>query len=205
MLHRRMTIRGLILLLLLGPLSMRATTVVAPKFDDLVSQADYVVHAVVKSVSSEWQTDGTNKHIKTKVELDVSEVLKGTPPDPLVLEMLGGRVGDVEMTVQGAPKFVTGDEGIFFIHGNGQQFSPLVGIMHGLYPVYKDAKSGAEYVVRSNGMPLYSEQDVSLPMTTLSPAKVQNPNLSPMTVAAFTQKVRAAGTATQAGKPSLAR
>jgi hypothetical protein len=179
-------------ILALQPLVAPATTVRAPSFDSLVNQADYVVRAVVKSVSSEFQTSGTNRHIITKVALSVSEVVKGTPPQPLVLEMLGGKVGDVVMTVDGAPQFLVGDEDILFIHGNGEQISPLVAIMYGRYPIYRDATSGEDYVVRSNGMPLYSEQDVSLPLTKLSTAKEANSGARPMTAAAFIGKIRAA-------------
>jgi len=124
---------GLALCLL--PLRSLATSVVAPEFDSLVSQSDYVVRAVVKSVNSEWRIDGSNRSIITKVELTVREMIKGTPPTPLVLEMLGGTIGETTMRVDGAPKFRVGDEDILFIHGNGRQFSPLVGIMYGRYAV----------------------------------------------------------------------
>ena len=83
-----------------------------------------------------------------------------------------------------------GEEDIFFVHGNGRMLSPFVGIMHGVYPVFHDFKSGQDLVLRSNGMPLYSEQDVSLPMTRLSAVKVQNPAAPPLTAAAFIRLVR---------------
>jgi hypothetical protein len=187
MIARLSLLLGLSLLL---SLRLPATIVEPPGFDSLVSQADYVVHAVVKSVTSEWQNDGPHKHIITKIELDVREVIKGTPPQPLVLEMLGGKVGNIEMAVEGAPKFYAGDEDILFIHGNGQQVSPLVGIMHGRYPIYRDAKSGQNYVVRSNGMPLYSAQDVSLPIAQASVFKQMNPAARPLTAAAFIGQIR---------------
>ncbi len=151
---------------LLGTLAVvaRATTVIAPDFQQLVDQSDYIVRAVVKSVTSEMKTDGQGRHIFTKVELDVREVIAGSPPQPLVLQMLGGTVGDEEMVVQGAPRFKVGDEDILFVHGNGQQFNPLVALMYGRYPIKRDAATGREYVARSNGEALYNENDVSQPM-----------------------------------------
>jgi len=142
----------------------RATTVIPPNFNKLVSQADYIVRAVVKSVNSELSTDGGKRHIVTKVELDVQEVISGTPPQPLVLEMLGGKVGVDEMVVDGAPKFVVGDEDILFVHGNGRQFNPLVALMYGRYPILEEAGTGRRYVARANGLPLRSEQEVDKPM-----------------------------------------
>lgn len=181
---------GLVLTLLLLPLSLRATVVSPPQFDDLVGQADYVVRAKVTAVTSEWQTDGDNTHIITKVTLAVSDVIKGTPPQPLVLQMLGGTVDGVTMRVEGAPRFNVGEENIFFIHGNGTQFTPLVALMYGSYPVFADSKTGNTYMLRSNGMPLYSEQDVSLPMNKLNYSKAQPAGAKPMSPEAFSSKIR---------------
>ena len=188
---RRTALFGLVVSLLVLPLRTLATTVVAPDFNTLVDQADYVVRAVVKSVTSEWRENDGQRFIATLVELDVREVIKGTPPSPLVLDLVGGRVGTDELVVEGVPKFLVGDEDILFVQGNGRQIYPLVGMMHGRYPIFRDAKTGEKYVLRSNGMPLYSEQDVSLPMTRLSPVKMQNAQAKPMTADSFIKLIRA--------------
>jgi hypothetical protein len=182
---------------LLLPLRTFATMVVAPEFNSLVDQADYVVRAVVVSVNSEWRDSGQHRHIITKVELDVRAVIKGTPPQPLVLEMLGGTVDGVTLRVEGAPVFNVGDENILFVHGNGHQIIPLVALSHGQFPVQHDAKSGKDYVLRSNGMPLYSEADVSLPLTQLSAYKAKNPSAQPLTAEGFIGKIHSAGPATR--------
>ena len=190
---RRFALLGLAVALLALPLRTLATSVVAPDFNTLVDQADYVVRAVVKSVNSEWREHDGQKFIASKIELEVKEVIKGTPPAPLVLDVVGGKIGDEELVIEGAPKFLVGDEDILFVQGNGRQVYPLVAMMHGRYPIFRDAKTGEKFVLRSNGMPLYSEQDVSLPMTRLSAAKIQNSGAKPMTADSFIQKIRAAG------------
>jgi len=144
--------------------SVSATTVSPPEFDSLVQQADYVVRGTVKSVASQWRTGGGHRQIISLVEIDVAEVIAGTPPSPLVLQMLGGRIGKDEMTVQGSPKFTVGDEHILFIRGNGVQFNPLVALMHGQYPVKKDDTSGRREMTRSDGIPLRDEKEVALPI-----------------------------------------
>jgi hypothetical protein len=170
-----------------------ATTVIPPDFQQLVNQSDYIVRAVVKSVSSEMQSDGQNRHIITKVELDVRQVISGTPPQPLVLEMLGGKVGNEQMMVEGAPQFKVGDEDILFVHGNGQLFNPLVALMHGRYPVKRDAATGREYMVRSNGAALYSEMDVALPMSSPVPGqKTPRADAPPLSAADFVNRIQAA-------------
>lgn len=182
------------------PLCSRATTVIAPDFDSLVSQADYVVRATVKSVNAEWRTDGANRHIITKVELTVSEVIKGAPPTPLVLEILGGRIGQTTMVVDGAPKFNVGDENILFVHGNGHQFVPLVALTYGKYAVSRDSASGADIVLRSNGSPLYDVKDVAQPLTAASAQSATRP----LTAAEFAGKIRASVSTHQPPPPANA-
>ncbi|NBX60547.1 MAG: hypothetical protein EBT62_08805, partial [Opitutaceae bacterium] len=158
-----------------------ATSVEAPNFEQLVSQADYVVRGVITSITPEWRDNQGRPYILSKVTLELREIIKGTPPQPLVLEFVGGRIGAEELVIEGAPKFHLGEENILFVQGNGQQIYPLVGIMHGLYVVYKEAPSGQELILRSNGLPLYSEQDVALPLMSWDAVKRLNPQARPMT------------------------
>lgn len=181
---------GLALALLL-PLRSLATTVEAPEFNELVDLSDYVVRGVVTAFAPEWrETSDGRRYIATRVEVNVLDVIRGTPPAKLVLEVLGGRVGEDELVVEGAPRFLVGDEGVFFVRGNGRIFFPLVGLMHGLYPILHDFKDGQDYVLKSNGMPLYSAEDVSLPMDRLSAAKASDPAARPLTAEAFIRQVR---------------
>jgi hypothetical protein len=129
----------------------------------LVNESDYIVHTVVKSVSSEWKDKQGHRAIFTLVELEVVEVISGQPPQPLVLEMLGGRVGDEEMVVQGMPKFKVGQEDILFVRGNGRQFYPLTAAMHGRYPIVRES-GGRVHMARSNQVPLHDTAEVALPI-----------------------------------------
>lgn len=169
-----------------------ATTVIAPDFEKLVNTADYVVRATVKSVASEWRENpdkpGT-RYIGTRVELDVKEVISGNPPSPLVLDLVGGRIGDKELTVDGAPKFAVGDESVLFVRGNGRQIVPLVGMKHGHYPVRRDKKTGETQVMRSSGKPLYHEQEVALPEAAASTAAV-DPKAKPLSSDEFAARIR---------------
>src|SRR5262245_21809652 len=97
----------------------RATTVIAPDFDSLVGSSDYIVRAVVKSVRLEWRPDPTRpgqRYIGTLVALEVKEVIKGEPPSPLVLDLVGGSLEGKEMVVVDAPRFTVGQESILFVH-----------------------------------------------------------------------------------------
>jgi hypothetical protein len=185
---RQLLFAGLIVVLLFLPLS--ATTVDAPEIDSLITQADYVVRAVVISAKAEWREIDGRRYIGTRVELEIREAIKGSPPSPLVLELIGGRVGEDELVIEGLPRFYVGDENVLFVHGEQRKMFPLVALMHGVYPVIREARTGQEYMLRSNGLPLYSATDVSLPMNQVSPARLQNPQARPLTATAFIRQIR---------------
>ena len=100
----------------------------------------------------------------SRVELEVKQVIAGQPPAPLVLEVMGGRTGARELAISGAPKFAVGEESVLFVQGNGTQIYPLVRMAHGLYPIVREAATGREYMVRSDGAPLRSVSEVSRPI-----------------------------------------
>ncbi len=170
-----------LLFLLAFPLlpAARATSVVPPEFERLVTGSDYVVRAVVEDVRSVYRDGPQGRVIVSFVKLRVTENVVGEPPAVFELEMLGGRIGDDEMHIVGAPRFRVGDEDILFISGNGRTFYPLYALMHGRYPVRRDAKSGREYVARSNAVPLQSVREVSLPMSTGPVAALQQRAVDP--------------------------
>lgn len=188
MVTRSLLCLGWLLALLPRPVS--ATTVDAPDIGSLIIQSDYVVRAVVRSATPAWREHAGRRYIGTRVELEIREVIKGAPPSPLVLDLIGGRVGQDELIVEGLPQFQAGDENVLFVHGAGRKMFPLVALMHGVYPVFHDARSGQNYVMRSDGRLLYSAQDVSRPPVGPGPVRKQHPAARPLTAAGFIRQIR---------------
>lgn len=175
-------------LLSLAPV-LHATSVIQPTFNELVGTADYVVRAVVTSSQASWRENSQKpgeRYIGTSIALDVREVIQGTPPSPLVLEVVGGRVGDEELAIAGTPKLVPGREYVLFIRGNGRVFFPVVGLAYGTFPIRRDAKTGRAEVLRANGQPLYSTQDLA-PGTT---SAASGASARPMTPDSFRNRIR---------------
>jgi hypothetical protein len=181
-----------------APLLMsQATTVTPPAFPELVNESDYIVRAVVKSITPELRVMPTGKKLPfTRVELEVREVIAGKPPAPLILQVLGGDSGGRELSISGAPKFVVGEEAILFVQGNGRQIYPLVRMAHGLYPIVKEAASGREYVVRSDGDPLQAVEEVAQPIHVHGGKIAQSAPPAPeaLTPEEFILKIRASAT-----------
>jgi hypothetical protein len=156
----------LLLVVVLGLLPFaRATSVIPPTFPELVAEADSIYRARVDAIEARRVAapDG-DQVIKTFVTFAVERVLKGAEKTEVVLEFLGGTVGDETLTVTGMPKFNLGDREIVFVQKNGLQFCPLVGVMHGRYRVLRDEQTKRDFVARDNRAPLADVADVELPM-----------------------------------------
>jgi hypothetical protein len=142
------------LLLLLGAglalASVRATTVIPPTFDQLVTDAELIFEGTVTDARSQWTGAGAERHIMTNVTFQIEDAIKGAPGKSYTIQMLGGTVDDETMEVSDAPRFKIGDRDILFVEHNGTQFVPLVGIMHGRFHVQTDA-AGHDVVAKDNG------------------------------------------------------
>ncbi len=177
-----------------------ASSVVPPDFPQLVNESDYIVRAVVKSVTAEKRLAPSGATLVfSRVELDVKQVVAGKPPSPLVLDVMGGKIDDLEVAIAGAPKFTEGEESIFFVQGNGRQVYPLVRMMHGFYRIQKETARSREYMARSDGAPLRNVSEVSRPIhdeqATAAPSSEEMAQaLSPDD---FIMKIRAAATKTE--------
>lgn len=193
-LRRALCLRALALLVSLAIAAPHhATTVAPPDFDQLVNESDYVVRAIVESVRAEYRDGAQGRLIVTKVRLRLRETVTGQPPATVELEMLGGQIGDDRLIVNGAPIFRVGDEDFLFVRDNGRSITPLVALMHGRYPVHRDATTGREFIARSNDVPLQDVAEVALPMTTGSVAERQRRIVKPadaLTPADFSAKIR---------------
>ena len=130
--------------------SVRATTVIAPSFDQLVSDAEFIFEGTVVDVRSQWAGVGAERHIMTHVTFKIEDAIKGAPGKNYTVQMLGGTVDGETMEVAEAPRFKVGDRDILFVEHNGTQFVPFVGIMHGRFHVQTTAE-GRDVVAKDNG------------------------------------------------------
>lgn len=160
----RMRFRTLLFLLLAAAVA-RATTVQPPTFSELVDEADGIYRGRVTTVlARRVATPEGASIIKTFVTFAVERTIKGSARPDIVLEFLGGTIGDESLEVGGTPHFDVGDREILFVQQNGVQFCPLVRLGHGRYRVERDATTRADYVARDDGAPLTATDEVALPL-----------------------------------------
>jgi hypothetical protein len=125
---------------------VRATTVVAPTFETLVAQADAIVQSEVVDTKARIVPQRDGAPIVTDVYFRIEKVLKGTPASTLILQFLGGQVGDLGFRVDGVPSFARGDRDVLFAITAAPLVSPIVGMMHGRVRITADAATRQDIV-----------------------------------------------------------
>ena len=78
--------------------------------------AEKVVVATVMSVTPTWETNKYgDRLIISHAELHVEESLKGNAPQVLSLDVEGGTIGDLTLTVSDMEALAPGQRGVFFV------------------------------------------------------------------------------------------
>lgn len=122
-----------------------ATSVLQMSDEELVQQSALIVEARVIGLASGWNARHTQ--ILTRVNLAVTDVLKGTPPEAVMqLVVLGGVVGDTAMAIVEAPGFEVGEDTLLMLNGNPRSLFPVVGFNQGKFTFDSDAATGVARV-----------------------------------------------------------
>jgi hypothetical protein len=129
-------------LLLAVPAPGSASLILALDLPTLVSRADQISVVDVVSVTSAWNE--THDRITTTIDVKVVDSWKGAaaPATHVQVVQPGGTVGEIEMRVDGMPRFQVGERTLLFLrlHGGGARAS-VVGMAQGKRPVTREANS----------------------------------------------------------------
>jgi hypothetical protein len=111
--------------------------------EQLVQRAGLIVHGSVVSKEPRW----IGRVIYTHYELSVQQTLKGPVHASVLAAMVGGALGNVQLTVPGAPELSIGDQLVFFgvPLGAGGVFTP-VGTFDGVVPIRRLGANSAPTV-----------------------------------------------------------
>lgn len=144
---------------LLAVTPARATTVIPPTFESLVSSANTIFVGEVMDVRSEWIATPQGRGIMTHVIFKVEDVWKGAAGATTQLDFLGGTIGAMTMEVVGMPIFREGQRSVLFVSGEVAAVSPLVGFYHGRLRIERDV-NGVDRVRTYDGRSLGSPDQV---------------------------------------------
>jgi hypothetical protein len=101
--------------LLVGSVAGAATFARVPDWSELAGRSHTVVAGVVTSADAAPAPIG----VVTRYEIEVTDVLAGAPEALVVLELPGGRVGDLVQRFGGVPLWEVGDEVVVFLPARG--------------------------------------------------------------------------------------
>lgn len=128
-----------------------ASSVVPMSVATMADHAGQVITGDVVALRSYWIDEP--RRIETEVTFAGVTYLKGAPADAdgtFTLRVPGGTIGDLQMRIEGAPRFAAGETWLLFLLPTYKTF-PVVGIDQGAYRVVHDA-DGVDRVHRG-GLP----------------------------------------------------
>lgn len=178
--RRLMALALVLVILLAGAPSLRATVLLPAEFREIVAGSQVIVYGRVADVQAEW-FDG-RRSIDTVVTLDVASYLKGGPGDVVTFRVPGGQIGRYKNFVVGAPEFAQGDEVVLFLRADGPSIARVFGLSQGVFRVRVDAQTGQRTVVA----PLMAQGDAPERVTRGAVGR------RPLRLEAFAETVRAA-------------
>lgn len=100
--------------------------------DELTAQADRIVLGRV--VWAEPVRHG-NGHIHTRFRVQVERDLRGSGDEEIIVETLGGQIGDLAMRVEGSPSLQIGDRAVVFVESEGGAVFRPIGMAQGVMRV----------------------------------------------------------------------
>jgi hypothetical protein len=107
--------------------------------EQMVQRSTLIVHGVVAKKAPKW----IGRVLYTQYELAVQETLKGAERKSVLVSVVGGRSGNVELKIPGAPDLSTGEQLVFFgapVAGDAS-FAP-VGTFAGVVPFRQGRGNG---------------------------------------------------------------
>jgi len=130
-------------LVLAAPLALGAA-LVRKDIPTMVEEADVICLGTVVALESRW--DEAHGLIYSLATVEVGQILKGDEvSNKLVVRYLGGTVGDVGMSVPGAPTFQAGEDVLLFLAPEEDGSYSVAGMSQGKYTIERDEPSGITY------------------------------------------------------------
>jgi hypothetical protein len=112
--------------------------------EELTSRAEIVAVGTVASRNAEWSAD--QKRIWTHVLVSVTEQLKGSPADELLIRTPGGEVGEVGEIYSHAARFTDNEEVVVFLNRDARGVLRVTGGEQGKLTVGRSAATGVKLV-----------------------------------------------------------
>jgi hypothetical protein len=123
------------MLVLLVPLYLAATTLQRLSLDDMIQKSTGIVRARVAGS----YTGAIGPDVYTYYRLQVSETWKGTSTAQMDVAVPGGTLRGYRQIIAGAPSLNSGEEYVLFLWAGRNGITQVIGLSQGLFTVRPDA------------------------------------------------------------------
>jgi hypothetical protein len=120
------------------------TQIISLNPKEMGAKSDLVVLGRVQSVGSYWNPDKTR--IYTEVVVSVEETYKGQPVGSIRIVQIGGQVGNVRVSVAGAPLWIPDREVLLFLGRVDTGLYAITGFSQGKLDVTRENATGKVFV-----------------------------------------------------------
>ena len=135
--------------MMVGAVPVFATTVQKMELPALVAGSDSIVQGRVESVEVRWE----NNLAYTYTSVTVDDPMKGFRRRAVLIKQLGGKVGNLNVSVSGMPQFKRGDQVIVFLKARKDGTFDVVGLNQGKYEIVNDTA-----IANVSGLTLINEK-----------------------------------------------
>lgn len=127
----------------------RGTTMVRMSLEQLSQASSVIVRGHVVSAESHWNAAHTR--IMTYTMVAVDQAMKGSPGATVVVQQLGGTVGNRHVYVPGSARLEPQASYLLFLEPAESSRYVVVGMEQGAYRITRDTKTGREIVIQPTG------------------------------------------------------
>jgi hypothetical protein len=143
----RRNLQALVIVMVFSILpAIRATTLARLNLDQLAAASDGVARVRCAGAESRWE----NGAIWTVTTFDLIEPMKGNLPSQVVVRLPGGKIGHLTATVDGTPKFSSGEEAVVFLERTRTGGYSVAGWVEGTFRIALDPVSHDEIVTQDS-------------------------------------------------------
>jgi hypothetical protein len=174
-----------------------ATSLVPLSFDKICASAQSVFRGTVRSIES--RRDGDSGLIHTFTTFTVNEwIVGGDGRTETTLRMLGGRVEDEGLRVDGMPSFDVGKRYIIFTREGGRHVCPIVGWSQGCFRVVQPGDGESDSIRTYDHHPVLAVTSTRV-VTTSASNRAKTKPLSPSEFVARIRTLASRATVPTAG------
>lgn len=171
---QKLFVYGLLTAVSLG--ALQASTLQQLSLDDMIRQSTTIVRGKAQLTYSAFR----GPLIYTHYTVQVTETLKGTPPNQLDIVVPGGVSNGLRQSFAGAPTLLNGQDYVLFLWTSKSGITQVIGLSQGLFRVTTNSSgqlivlraASTELMLNAAGQPV-TDSDFQMLLTDLR-SRVQN-------------------------------